>query len=113
MGSFLYKKMWWEAVRESADILYLKLDCVVRGFMNLCNLFSVVWFLVVRKPLVETSKQSTEKVYSVMSEVKWAYLLLFFCMSVDLIAQPIVEIFFHREECNTYCFVYLFPRPYN
>ena len=69
--------MWCEDVRESADILDLKLDCVVPGFMNLCNLFSVVWFLVVRKPLVETPKQSTEQVYSVMSEVKWAYLLLF------------------------------------
>ena len=74
--------MWCEDVRESADILDLKLDCVVPGFMNLCNLFSVVWFLVVGKPLVETLKQSKEQMYSVMSEVKWAYLVLLFYMSI-------------------------------
>ena len=47
---------------------------MVAGFMNL---FSVVLFLVVRNPFDDTSKQSTEQVNSVISVVKWAYLLLF------------------------------------
>ena len=47
------------------------------GLMNLCNVDSVVWFLVDRKPLLDTSKQFTIHLYSVMSVVKCEYLLLF------------------------------------
>ena len=77
VGSFLHKNIWCEAVTERADMFALNLDCVVSGFMNLWSVLSVVWFLVERNPLVDTSKQFTLQVYSEMSVVKCEYLLLF------------------------------------
>ena len=47
------------------------------GLMNLCSVASVVWFRDVRKPLDDTSKAFTLHLYSLMSVVKCAYLLLF------------------------------------
>ena len=55
--------MWCDAVRDNAEIFDLNCDCVVPGFINLCNLFIVVLFLVVMKPLEDISKHSTLQEY--------------------------------------------------
>ena len=47
------------------------------GLMNLCNVFSVEWFLAFRKPFVDTSKQFTLHARFVISVEKCAYLLDF------------------------------------
>ena len=61
---------------ESAGFFFLDCDVMMFGLMNLCNVDSVVWFLDDRKPLFGTSKQFTLHFYSVMSVVKFEYLLL-------------------------------------
>ena len=38
-------------------MLDLNCDLVMSDFTNLCNAFSVEWFLVLMNPLVDTSKQ--------------------------------------------------------
>ena len=40
------------------------------GLTNLCSVFSVEWFLVLRNPLVDTSKQFTLQLRCVMSKEK-------------------------------------------
>ena len=47
------------------------------GLMNLCSVANVVWFRDVRKPLDDTSKASTVHLYSLVSVMKCAYLLVF------------------------------------
>ena len=58
-------------------MFFLNWVILMFGFMNLCNVESVVWFLVDTKPLLDTSKQLTLHLYSVISVVKCEYLLLF------------------------------------
>ena len=48
MGSFLHRNMWCDAVKESAEMFDLNCHLVMSGFMNLCNVFMVEWFLVER-----------------------------------------------------------------
>ena len=74
MGSFLFMKIWCEAMRDMAAIVCLKLLSVWLGSTNLWSVFSVEWFLDVRKTLVDNSKQDTVDWYPVQSECQ--YLML-------------------------------------
>ena len=58
-------------------MLDLNCDLEMSDFTNLCSAFSVEWFLVLRNPLVDTSKQLTLHLKCVMSVEKWAYLFVF------------------------------------
>ena len=51
-------------------MLDLNCDLVMSDFTNLCNAFSVEWFLVLMNPLVDTSKQFTLHFSSEMSAAK-------------------------------------------
>ena len=66
-ASFLHRNSWCEALRESAEIFDLNYQWVVPGFMNLCNLSSVLWFLTLMNNFDPTWKQFTKQVYSVIS----------------------------------------------
>ena len=55
---------------QRAEMLDLNCDLEMSDFTNLCSAFSVEWFLVLRNPLVDTSKQLTLHLKCVMSVVK-------------------------------------------
>ena len=55
-------------------MLDLNCDLEMSDFTNLCNSLSVEWFLVLRNPLVDTSKHFTLHFSWVMSAAKWEYI---------------------------------------
>ena len=87
MGSFLLMMIWCEGIRDMAAIFCLKLLSVWWGSTNLRSVFSVEWFLVVRKPLVDTSKQDTVHFYPVQSVMKCAYFFFLF-LSANIQCWP-------------------------
>ena len=65
-------------------MLDLNCDLVMSDFTNLCNAFSVEWFLVLMNPLVDTSKQFTLHFSSEMSAAKWEYFCFFQVPGLDV-----------------------------
>ena len=70
-------KIWYDAVRESAEMFFLNWEGLTVGFMKFWSVASVVWFLVEMNPLEDSSKQCTLHLYSVISVTKCAYLSFF------------------------------------
>ena len=58
-------------------MFFLKIERLMAGLMNLWSVANVVWFLGEMKPFEDTSNASTLHLYSVMSVMKCAYLLVF------------------------------------
>ena len=67
MGSSLEIQTWYEPY-HAREFRFFKKTVFFRSLsMNVCNRFSVFWFLVLMKPVLETSKQFTEHLYPVIS----------------------------------------------
>ena len=73
MASFLLMKIWCEARSHIAAIFCLKLSSVWLGSTNLWSVFSKEWFLIVRKTIVDPSKQDIVHLYPVQSVMKCTY----------------------------------------
>ena len=77
VGSSLDTQIWYDPYQAREFRLLIKSDFLMPFLMNLCNVCSVLWFLVFMNPVLETSKQLTVVEYPVMSVRKCEYFLDF------------------------------------